>query len=157
VAREPFGLRRVDEPPSELDQLLQHGLVVGGEYEYNNASRHNGLELNRNRIVGWRRSAMSLHDADQSVHVSPSHDRRAGHRDELQHRHAEAEGQAALVGLLESLLDAVVVDLAGVAIQLGRTLRVPVCGRLGHRLRQRSRGHVTNSDVLTKSSPEQRA
>lgn len=127
MAGQSPGLRRLNESSSELNQLLQHGLIVGGEYEYNNAARFDGLELSGIRIVGWRgRTGMSLHDANQSVHVPSSHLRRARHRNELEHCNFEIKGEAAFVGLLQPLLNPIVIHIASFTLQLWRTLRLSV-------------------------------
>lgn len=155
MARQSIRLRCVHESSSELNQLLQHGFVFGScEYEYNNAARHDGLELRWIRIVGWRRSAMSLHDSNQSLHVSSSHDSRTRNRYEFQHRNTEIKGEAAFVGLLQPLLDPIVIHITSFTLELRWTVGMSICRCHRFRLRKRSRGHVANSNVLTQSSLE---
>jgi hypothetical protein len=68
MACESTRLGRDDKSPSELDKLLQHGVV--GEHEYNDVAGFHGIELIR---IGIGRNwwTLSLYESRESVHVSP--------------------------------------------------------------------------------------
>jgi hypothetical protein len=158
MARQPIGISCVIEPSSELNQLLQHSFAISGcKYEYNNANnaaRRNGLELSGFRFYGRCRWSMPLHDTNQSIHVSPSHNRRTRHRYEFKHCNIEIKSETALIGLFESIFNPVIIHIASLTLKLWWAFSLPICGRLRHCLRKRSRGFV-NFNVLTQSSPEQ--
>lgn len=150
VAGQSIRIRCNFKPSSEFNQLLQFSIVI--KYEYNNASRHNGLELIRIRFYGWCWWTMSLYYTNQSIHVSSSYNSRTGNCYEFKHRHIEIESETAFIRLFQSLLNPVIIYIASLSLQLWWTFGLSVCRRNGFCLRQRSRGHVINSDVLTQSS-----
>lgn len=152
MASEPFGVCCDIKPSSELNQLLQLGIIVSScKYEHNNATRHNGLELIRIWVIRWSWWSLPIYQPDKSVHVPPSYNRRAW-RYEFEHCNVTFKSETTFIRFFKPLLNTIIIYIASLSLELRWTFGMSVCWGDGLCLRQRSRGHVINSNVLTFSS-----